>query len=81
MKRQYCSIQRALHIREQVIGSEHLKLVAMPLNSLATIYYKEQGLYEEAETSYEQALYIWEQALGSDHPDIAYALNGSSQPL
>ena len=48
--------QRALHIREQALGSSHPQ-VAFPLNGLADLY-REQGRYEEAEPLYQRALAI-----------------------
>ena len=37
--------------------------------------YYDQGRYADAETLYERALAIREKALGSEHPDVAQALN------
>ncbi|GHO79852.1 tetratricopeptide repeat protein [Ktedonobacter sp. SOSP1-85] len=65
--------QRAVHIREQLLGSDHPE-VARALNNLALIYWK-KGQYTEAEPLFQRALYIWRQALGPSHPFIAVALN------
>ena len=53
--------QRALAIREQVLGSEHPQ-VATSLNNLAGLY-QSQGKYEQAEALYQRALVIREQVL------------------
>ncbi len=66
--------QRALHIREQMLGPDHPD-VAYPLHDLATLY-KQQGKYEQAEPLYQRALHIWMQALGPDHREVAYPLHG-----
>ena len=66
--------QRALHIREQQLGPDHLQ-VATPLYNLA-ILYKEQGKYAEAESLYQRALHIRGQQLGPDHLQVAPLLNG-----
>jgi tetratricopeptide (TPR) repeat protein/transcriptional regulator with XRE-family HTH domain len=65
--------QRALHIREQALGSHH-PLVAFPLNGLALLL-SEQGKYEQGEALCQRALHIREQALGSHHPLVAQTLN------
>src|SRR5262249_835406 len=61
--------QRALQIREQHFGPEHLQ-VAYLLNSLA-ILYRNQGKYAQAEPCYLRALHIREQQLGPEHPQVA----------
>lgn len=65
--------QRALHIREQMLGPDH-PLVAYPLNYLA-ILFREQARYAEAEPLFQRALHIWEQTLGPEHPQVAFPLN------
>ncbi len=65
--------QRALAIREKVLGPEHPN-VATSLNNLAALY-DSQGKYAEAEPLYQRALAIWEQALGPAHPAVATCLN------
>ncbi|BCL78996.1 tetratricopeptide repeat protein [Ktedonobacteria bacterium brp13] len=65
--------QHALHIQEQILGSEHLQ-VADSLNYLAALYWS-QGKYAEAEMLLLRALSIWEQSLDPDHPDMARVLN------
>jgi tetratricopeptide (TPR) repeat protein len=65
--------QRALHIHEQQLGSEHLD-VATSLNGLAN-FYREQGKYAEAEPLYQRVLHIFEQQLGPEHPYVAHVLN------
>jgi tetratricopeptide (TPR) repeat protein len=66
-------LQRALTIREKVLGPEHPD-VALSLNNLATLYHS-QGQYSQAEPLYQRALAIWEKALGPDHPDVALSLH------
>jgi tetratricopeptide (TPR) repeat protein len=65
--------QRALLIREQVLGPEHPE-VAQSLNSLAVLYMT-QHLYEQVEPLCLRALSIQEQALGPQHTDVAVTLN------
>jgi tetratricopeptide (TPR) repeat protein len=65
--------QRALRIREQVLGPEHPE-VAASLNSLANLSW-EQGQYPGAERLLQRALQIREQALGPEHPEVAASLN------
>jgi len=65
--------QRALRIREQQLGPDHL-LVAKSLNGLASLY-SNQGNYAEAEPLYQRALHSLEQQLGLDHPEVAKSLN------
>ena len=57
--------QRALAIREQVLGDGHLD-TASSLNNLATLY-RSQGKYEQAESLYVRALAIHQQVLGDGH--------------
>jgi tetratricopeptide (TPR) repeat protein len=66
--------QRALAIREKVLGPEHPD-VATSLNNLAMLY-KNQGRYAKAEPLYQRALAIREKALGPEHPDVAASLRG-----
>jgi tetratricopeptide (TPR) repeat protein len=65
-------LQRALSIREQVLGANHPD-VAHTLNSLAVLY-GNQGKYGEAEPLYQRALTIYEQVFGPNHPDVATVL-------
>ncbi len=64
---------RALHIRKQALGMEHLA-VASSCNNLANLYF-ERGRYAEAESLCKNALHIREQQLGLEHPLIASSLN------
>ena len=64
---------RALEIRERVLGPDHPE-TATSLNNLAALYYN-QGWYEEAEPLYKRALEIVKWVLGPDHPDMATSLN------
>jgi CHAT domain-containing protein/Tfp pilus assembly protein PilF len=64
--------ERALAIREKVLGQEH-SLVATTLNNLALLY-KEQGNYERAESLLQRALAIREKVFGQEHPLVAISL-------
>jgi tetratricopeptide (TPR) repeat protein/transcriptional regulator with XRE-family HTH domain len=64
---------RALHIREQSLGSEHPQ-VAFPLSGLAVLN-QEQGNYQQAELLYLRALRLWEQAPAQEYPEVAFLLN------
>jgi tetratricopeptide (TPR) repeat protein/transcriptional regulator with XRE-family HTH domain len=66
--------QRALSIRERVLGSSHVD-VAASLQVLAEIA-REQGQPVQAEALFLRARQIWEHALGPDHPDVARSLTG-----
>ncbi|WAN69595.1 tetratricopeptide repeat protein [Moorena producens JHB] len=65
--------ERALGIRQQVLGEEHPS-VATSLNDLAGLY-SSQGRYQEAEPLYQQALQLNKRLLGEEHPDVAESLN------
>ena len=65
--------QRAIQIREQELGLEHL-LVAEALHGLADLYL-EQGKYSGAEALFERALRVREQELGVEHPLTATSLD------
>lgn len=65
--------QRALSIREEVLGAEH-PLVAESLNLLAAVYHLE-GERAAAEPLYLRALRIREAAMGPWHPDVAQSCN------
>jgi tetratricopeptide (TPR) repeat protein len=65
--------ERALAIREKVLGSEHPD-TATSLNNLALLL-KEQGDLAAARPLLERALAIREKALGPEHPDTAQGLN------
>jgi tetratricopeptide (TPR) repeat protein len=66
-------LQRALAIRERVLGPEHLD-TATSLNNLAGLYWS-QRQYAQAEPLYQRALTIDEKVYGPDHPDVATDLN------
>ncbi len=66
--------QRALSIREQMLGSEHPQ-VAIARSGLAELYRK-QGTYELSEPLFLRALHIWEQQRGPEPAEVATALNG-----
>lgn len=65
--------ERALAIREKVLGPNHPD-VAESLNNLAaTCYFR--GAYAKAESLFLRALVICEKALGLNHPSIAPKVN------
>jgi tetratricopeptide (TPR) repeat protein len=66
-------LQRALAIREGVLGPTHPD-TATSLNDLASLY-RRHGKYELAEPLYQRALDIRERVLGPEHPDTASSLN------
>jgi CHAT domain-containing protein len=64
--------ERALEIRERLLGTEHHDVTAA-IVGLAGIY-TDKGEYVKAEPLYRRALDIREKALGKDHPSIASSL-------
>ena len=66
-------LQKALAIRQRVLGSEHVD-VAGDMNSLAGLY-SDVGKYAQAETLYHQARNMRERILGPAHPDVATTMN------
>ncbi|NEO74435.1 tetratricopeptide repeat protein, partial [Moorena sp. SIO3H5] len=60
--------ERALGIRQQVLGEEHPD-VATSLNHLALLYSR-QGSYQQAEPLFRQALELRKRLLGEEHPDV-----------
>jgi nephrocystin-3 len=66
-------LQRALSIREKVLGKEHPD-TALSLNNLAELYLA-KGDYDHAEPLLKRALSISEKVLGQAHPDTALSLN------
>src|SRR6266436_4992844 len=65
--------ERALAIREKVLGPEHPD-TASGLNNLASLL-RDQGDLAGARSLYERALAIREKVLGPEHPDTASVLN------
>jgi CHAT domain-containing protein len=65
--------QRALAIRERILGTEH-SAVATILNNLGALY-RDQGKYAQAEPLFERALAIREQVLGAEDPRVANSLS------
>lgn len=65
--------ERALEIRERVLGPSHPE-VAASLNYLGLIYNARTQL-DKAETSYQRALEINEKFFGNDHPSVAEVTN------
>jgi tetratricopeptide (TPR) repeat protein len=64
--------QRALAIREKVLGPEH-RAVAQSLRDLGDLY-RVEGRYADAEPLFQRALAICEKILGKDHPEVAAVL-------
>jgi CHAT domain-containing protein/Tfp pilus assembly protein PilF len=64
--------ERALEIRERILGPDH-RDIAEALNSLAILYYY-KGDSVRAELLCQRALIIREKALGPGHPDVADSL-------
>ncbi len=64
---------RALAIRENYLGKEHLE-VAEVVNHLAEIH-ANNGEYAKAEPLYQRVLTIREKAWGAEHPEVANALS------
>jgi tetratricopeptide (TPR) repeat protein len=69
--------ERALAIREKILGPDHPD-VAEGLNNLAALYYL-QGQYAQAEPLYQRSLAIWEEALGVNHVNVALSLNNLAE--
>jgi tetratricopeptide (TPR) repeat protein len=65
--------QRALAIREKVLGPDHPE-VGISLNNLAALY-RAQGKYDLAEPLYRRSIAIAEKTLGSDHPRVGDVLS------
>jgi len=65
--------ERALAIREQVLGPLHPQ-TALSLNNLGALL-RAQGDLAGAKPYFERALAIWEQVLGLQHPNTATSLN------
>ncbi|OPX45117.1 regulatory protein AfsR [Ruminiclostridium hungatei] len=64
---------KALSIREKVLGAEH-PYTATAYNNIARVYYS-QGDYPKALELYKKALAIREKVLGAEHPDTATTYN------
>ncbi len=70
-------MQRALAIREKVLGPEHPD-TAGSLNKLAMLYFT-LGQYDQALPLYRRALAINKKVLGPEHPDTATSLNNLAE--
>lgn len=66
-------LRRALDMREQLMGPEHLD-VSVSLTNLASLSWR-LGAYSQAVPLYQRVLCIREQQLGPEHLDVAEALN------
>jgi CHAT domain-containing protein/Tfp pilus assembly protein PilF len=67
-------IERALKIREGVLGPNHRDVSAALFSS--AIIYSLKGEYAKSEPLFQRALAIRERTLEPEHPDVATALNG-----
>jgi len=65
--------QKALAIREKVLGSEHPDTAAS-YNNIGLLYH-DQGDYPQALNYYQKALAIHKKVLGVEHPDTARSYN------
>jgi CHAT domain-containing protein/Flp pilus assembly protein TadD len=65
--------ERALDIRERILGPNHREVAAV-VNSLG-ILYRKKGNYAKAEPLYRRSLAILEKVLRPDHPNVAVSLN------
>ena len=65
--------ERALAIREDVLGPSHPE-VAASLNAVANVQ-RDRGQYDQALAALQRALEIRQEALGPDHPAVAVTLN------
>jgi len=70
---------RALEIKEQLFGRDHLE-VGLTLNNLG-LYYKSLGRLAEARSAYLRALPIFQNAYGSSHPQVGNVLYNLAQLL
>jgi tetratricopeptide (TPR) repeat protein/tRNA A-37 threonylcarbamoyl transferase component Bud32 len=66
--------RRALAIREEVLGPDHM-LVAASLDNIATLL-GDKGEYDEALHIYERTLELRKHALGPEHFDVSLTING-----
>jgi tetratricopeptide (TPR) repeat protein len=66
-------LEKALEMREQVLGAEHPDL-AQSLNDLGVLY-NQQGMDKRAELLHHRALAIRETVLEPEHPDVAQSLD------
>ncbi len=64
---------RALMIREQVLGLDHLD-TAQSYYNLGRLYF-DQGKHDQAAEHYRRSLEVRERVLGPGHPDVARCLN------
>jgi tetratricopeptide (TPR) repeat protein len=65
--------ERALELRERVLGPDHPQ-TASSLDNLAWLL-RDQGNLATARPLFERAFEIWERVLGADHPHTAASLN------
>jgi CHAT domain-containing protein/Tfp pilus assembly protein PilF len=65
-------LERALEIRENILGSNH-RDVAFTINNLAR-FYLNKGRYAKAELLLQRSLVIKEKVMGPEHPSVANSL-------
>lgn len=73
LREAFAQIQRALEIREKILGQDHTE-VATTLDTVAFFYFS-MGDYAKCESLLQRALEIKEKKLEPNHPDIAQTLN------
>ncbi len=73
LREAFAQIQRALEVREKVLGQDDVE-VATTLDTVAFFYYS-MGDYARCESLLKRALDIKEKKLEASHPDIAQTLN------
>jgi tetratricopeptide (TPR) repeat protein len=71
--------RRALALREEALGPEHLE-VAQTRSNLATVL-THQGKFVEAEAEFRRALALLERELGPDHPRVSMGHNNVAAAL
>ena len=69
----YPYLQRALDIRENILGPEHPD-TALSLHDLADLYFDQRD-YEHAYSYLDRTIAIQRKALNAEHPDLAWSLH------
>ena len=73
-------IVKALEMRKQSLGEEHLD-TALTMNNLATLIYTVKKDYAGAEDLFKRSLAIRQKLQGDDHPDLAILYNNIGELL
>ena len=66
-------LERALEIRENILGPNH-RDIAFTINNLAALFMN-KGMYSKAEPLLQRALVIKEKVMGPEHPSVATSLS------